>query len=388
MKINKTILTVLSASVIAACGGGGGTGTSNPQPTPPALTKAELGGLLFEDKNLSLNRTQSCATCHDPQTAFVDKRENVVNQAVSVGDDGESMGDRNTPTAAYVQFSPDFHVNAENQFVGGQFLDGREADLQGQAGQPLLNSVEMAMPDKESVIDRVMENSDYVAAFQNLYGNTIFNSTDLAYDALAESIAEFEKTDEFNPFDSKYDRYLRGEYDLTLQEDLGMTLFFSNQFTNCHNCHQLKSIPFSEEETFSNYRYENIGVPVNEDVRLVNGKGLEFIDHGLLDNPQVDGPEHDGKFKVPTLRNVAVTGPYMHNGVFQDLRTVILFYDKFNNEARTLNPETGMPWREAEVPETVNTTELDGAILSDDDVEALIAFLKILTDERYEDQLD
>ncbi len=380
MKKNRIkLFALLFPALLSACGGGGGSSSTS------SLTIEELGKKLFFDVNLSLNRTQSCSTCHMPDHAFIDNRENSVNKAVSLGDDKQSLGDRNTPTAAYAAFTPIFKKK-EGEFIGGQFLDGREPDLKGQAGQPPLNPAEMGMPNRASVVKRIQENEEYVATFKALFGDKIFNDTERAYLAMAKSIAKFEKTKEFSPFDSKYDRFLRGEYSMTLKERLGEALFFSNQFTNCNLCHQLQSLGGSPEETFSNYEYHNLGVPKNIAVREANGKGLDFIDHGLLDNPKVSNPKEDGKFKVPTLRNIAVTAPYMHNGAFKDLRTVILFYDKFNNDTRVNNPETGLPWREPEVNANLalKMEEFDAPALTDEEVDALVAFLKLLTDKRYE----
>ncbi len=351
------------------------------------IDKATLGQQLYFDKNLSKNRTQSCATCHNPAHGFIDERNNGVNGAASLGDDGKSLGDRNAPTATYAVFSPNFHLNKKGNYVGGQFHDGREKDLAGQAGGPPINPGEMAMPNKETTVERIMENKTYISLFKKLYGDTIFDDKTKTYAAMADSIAHFEKTEFFAPFDSKYDRHLTGEYKMTKQEDLGMTLFFSQQFTNCNICHQLKKIPASEKETFSNYEYHNIGVPVNTALRNVNGKGNDFIDHGLLENTVVTDQQHDGKFKVPTLRNSAVTAPYMHNGVFQELKTVILFYDKYNSKRkkRRINPETKKPWGKPEVTETIALKELEtGPALDNKRINALVAFLKTLTDKRYE----
>jgi len=358
--------------------------------TPELETKADLGERLFFDVNLSKNRSQSCATCHSPAQAFTDPRRNGLGGAVSLGDDDESLGDRNAPTASYARFSPRFHQNKQGDYVGGQFLDGREADLAGQAGGPPLNPIEMGMPDKASVVQRLQENPNYTAAFKALFGEDIFEDTDKAYAAMTASIAAFEKTELFAPFDSRYDRYLRGEVELSDEELLGESLFFSPQFTNCNRCHQVKMFPGLPEETFSNYEYHNLGVPLNTDVRQANGKGLDFVDQGLLANKAVTDENQRGKFKVSTLRNVAVTGPYMHNGVFQDLRTVLLFYDKFNNSERKINPETGQPWRVPEVPESIalETEEFAAPALKDHEIDALLAFLKTLTDKRYEPLLD
>ncbi|MCK5747588.1 MAG: cytochrome-c peroxidase, partial [Oricola sp.] len=107
----------------------------------------ELGRSLFFDTNLSKNRTEACASCHDPEFAFTDPRG-----MASPGDDGVSLGDRNAPTAAYASFSPAFHRDKDGEWVGGQFLDGRAASLEEQAGGPPLNPAEMGMPDKAAVV--------------------------------------------------------------------------------------------------------------------------------------------------------------------------------------------------------------------------------------------
>ena len=150
-------------------------------------------------------------------------------------------------------------------------------------------------------------------------------------------------------------------------------------------------MPASDKnETFSNYEYHNIGVPINTALRKANGKGADFIDHGLLDNPNMTDPKQDGKFKVPTLRNVAVTAPYMHNGVFKDLKTVVLFYDKYNSKSkkRQINPETQQAWKAPEVAENISLKELEtGPALKMKRIDALVAFLETLTDQRYEQLL-
>lgn len=355
------------------------------------LSLDDLGERLFFDVNLSRNRTMSCATCHNPDFGFSDPRESELGRMVSLGDDGSSLGDRNAPTAAYASFSPGFGMGDDGIWRGGQFLDGREPDLAGQAGGPPLNPLEMGMPDKASVVARLQEDDTYIADFQMLFGSGIFEDTDSAYLAMTQAIAAFEETEAFAPFDSKYDRYLRGEATLTDQEELGRVLFFSEQFTNCNLCHQLHTSPVAPQETFSNYEFHNIGVPANRTARALNGVAPDFIDHGLLANPGVDDPATDGQFKVSTLRNVAVTGPYMHNGVFEDLRTVILFYNKYNSvdPARQINPETGKTWEEPEVPATLSLEELEhGPALDDMRIDALVAFLETLTDARYEDMLE
>lgn len=350
-------------------------------------TRERLGEALFFDTSLSKNRTQSCATCHNPDFAFTDPRTTTVGRAVSLGDDGRSLGDRNTPTAMYARFAPVFHRNEAGDYAGGQFLDGREPDLRGQAGAPPLNPIEMGMKDKASVVARIRGNPAYLSAFNRLYGEGILKDPERAYQAMRESITAFEMTDAFSPFDSRYDRMLRGEVKFTDREELGRLLFFSQQFTNCNRCHQLRTSQVAADETFSSYGYHNIGVPKNAAVRAANGLGQEHVDHGLLDNPAVADPGQDGKFKVPTLRNVAVTAPYMHNGVFRDLRTTVVFYNKYNSKAATarINPETGQPWGTPEVDANLSLEELrHGPALDARRIDALVAFLRTLTDRRYE----
>jgi cytochrome c peroxidase len=245
----------------------------------------------------------------------------------------------------------------------------------------------MGMPNKALVLTRLKENAVYISWFKKIYGEGVLASPDRAYQALTESIASFEKTDFFSAFNSKYDHYLEGKYKLTEQEDLGMTLFFSEQFSNCNQCHQLKAIPATEKETFSDYTYHNIGVPVNTAVRIHNKTPEHYRDLGLFGNPEVNDTTTIGKFKVPTLRNVAVTAPYMHNGVFKELETVLAFYNKYNskNKMRQINPETQEKWAPPELDENISLEELKSVpALDDKRINALISFIKILTDQRFE----
>ena len=348
--------------------------------------KETLGQVLFSDKNLSKNRTQSCATCHNPNAGFADDRQNGISKMASLGDDNKSLGDRQAPTASYAKFSPDFHFDEKKQkYIGGQFWDGRAKTLEEQAGGPPLNPIEMGMGSKKEIVDRIKENSYYVQTFKELFGEDIFSDEVKAYDAMTVAIATFERSNEFSPFDSKYDRYLKGEYDLTPLEDLGKSIFFSNNNNSCATCHVLKGED-KAGETFTNYEYHNIGTPANKTLRAKNG--VKDIDKGLLANPNVKDVAQNGKHKVPTLRNVAVTAPYMHNGVFSDLKTVVEFYDKYNNKDRDVNPETKKTWDEAEVKETIALKELKANALTDRKVEALVAFMKLLTDKKYEHLLE
>ena len=320
------------------------------QVTKKELDYKALGEVLFFDKSISFNKTQSCSTCHSPDTAFVDQRKNSANQMVSEGDNPHLHGNRNANTALYAMFS-----------------------------------VEMGMPDKKAIVERLKADPTYYKPITDLYGESIWADTDKIYAIMEKAIGEFEKQELFAPFSSKYDRALKGEAELTALESEGKALFFDKTRTNCSNCHQ-SSEANSAKETFTNYRYFNIGVPSNQELIKHNKLAADFVDNGLLDNPMVKGDEKQkGKFKVPTLRNIGVTAPYMHNGVFRDLKTVLLFKDSFNNPNRKINPETGKAWEKAEYAQTINPDVLKAKPLTDEEINALEAFLKTLTDEAYEE---
>lgn len=356
-------------------------------------TKEALGEALFHDKNLSRNRSQSCATCHMPERAFSDRNDVHNGNAVSLGDDGSSFGNRNAPSLTYAALTPDYEKNAQGEYLGGHFWDGRARTLEEQVAGPVLNRLEMGMSDEAAVGRRILENAEYVKAFATLYGPDAAKDPKKAFRFATDAIAAFERLPEFSPFDSRFDRYLRGEVKFTDEEELGRTLFFSSQFTNCNLCHDVKARDGRlEGATFTSYKYFNIGVPANPDARKLNGSRPDFVDAGLAANPHVDGdPKERGKFKTPSLRNVAVTAPYMHNGVFKDLRTVILFYNKYNSKkkSRQINPETGTRWAPPETAENIDMEKLEtGPGLDDRRIDALVAFLKTLTDKRYEPLLD
>ena len=416
-----TLAAGLAALALSGCGGS----SSGSKSTVDTVTKAELGEKLFSDKNLSFNRSQSCATCHDPEHGFIDARRNDASDGdraspASLGDNGTSIGDRNAPTAAYMAFSKDFAkgtrerspsqqtsgVGEYSGYLGGQFWDGRAKDLAAQAGGPPTNPDEMGMPDKASVVARIQENEGYITSFKALYGETIFDDSDAAYDAMADAIGEFESknADVFYPFDSKYDQSLTGDYiyDPASPAALGKTLFFSSDFT-CGACHLLRDNLKDRGEIFTSFEYHNIGVPENTDLRAVNGVAEDFVDLGLALNPAIpdsEKTENEGKFKVPTMRNVAVTAPYMHNGVFDTLEAVLAFYEHAKIRARqqdnpqlantTLNPETNQAFRATEVDRNIEHELLGGndLNLTPERIKAFECFFMTLTDKRYEPLLD
>ena len=402
-------------------------------------TLSSLGESLFSDSNLSLSRTQSCSSCHNPEQGFIDTRDNGVSAAVSLGHDGLSLGNRNAPTISYASFAPNFTGTNANNASGGQFWDGRAGNLTTQAEGPPLNSIEMGMLSKADVVARLQENSDYVAALESFFGNTIFDNTEIAYTAMAESLAAFEQSDAISPFDSKFDRSLTGDYSMSNAEQQGMNLFFSNA-TNCTRCHStagrrggrgeavarggrgggarnnnranrqnLAANPNPQNrglggrtptviagtEIFSNFRYFNNGTPSNTTLNAFLqsvGQQTEFLntgDQGLFGNPLLNANDNSrGRFKVPTLRNIAVTAPYMHNGVFQNLNTVLAFYDhQGGNQQRINNPETGSTWATPETAATVDNRRLRMRSLSNTDIDNLECFLRTLTDQKFEAKL-
>ena len=407
----KFITSVLLGLSLSACGGGSSIDddTNNTEATRTTITgstgsttgasietnTALLGKQLFSDTSLSFNQTMSCATCHNPEKGFIDDRDNGVASAVSLGDDQISLGTRNSPTVAYASLTPDFTGTNQNA-RGGQFLDGRASDLTDQAGQPFLNDLEMGMPDQASVIARVMANPDYVAAFEALYGADVFNNTNTAFSALSDSLASFQETQEVSPFDSKFDRAIAGSYTLTNAERNGQDLFFSNRLS-CNNCHRVNNLTnLSPSQLFTNHEYENIGVPANQTLNnLLQSLGqqaglLANGDQGLFENPAVNNNNATrGRFRVPTLRNVAVTAPYMHNGTFANLQTVIHFYDHQGggNNRRPINPETNQPWNDPEINANINNNDLRMPGINNNDVNDLECFLRTLTDAQFEEDL-
>ena len=348
------------------------------------LSRAVLGEMIFNDVNFSRDRTQSCATCHDANHAFSDTRtDSVIGKAVSIGQDGVALGTRNSPSINYASLIPAFSNNGNNP-QGGQFWDGRSANLEAQAAGPFTNSVELQLPNVQEIVARINENSIYVNNLREHFGSTVLDSTLTALNAVTSVIADFERqSTQFSTFDSKFDRSLTGAATLTAQEIEGRNLFFGNA-TSCRRCHVAEqSNANTPQQAFSNFNYRNIGLPTNG--TLTNANPAAISDRGV--GATLNNVNLDGRFKTPSLRNVAVTAPFMHNGVFVNLRTVIQFYVNAGTAARNRipnNPETGQPWGNPEFPASVDNTRLGMRNLTDTQIDALVAFLNTLTDQRYE----
>ncbi|MGY6276691.1 cytochrome-c peroxidase [Methylomonas sp. MgM2] len=373
-----------------------------------ALTsEQELGKTLFTDQNLSLNRNQSCSSCHSLEPArakpFVTRRvpgfvdpDNVKHgTAVSKGSVDGLSGSLNAPSVGYAGFSPDFHFDEnEGLYVGGQFWNGRAKTLIEQAQGPFLNPVEMALPDIAEFIDRLKENRKYKRLFEQAYRIDL-DRIDMSspedqaqvFEAAATAISLFEQSPVFNKFNSKFDYVISGKTKFTPLEAKGFDVF--NGKGNCAACHIGEATldddgHVVEPALFTDFTYDNIGLPRN-----VNIPGNPKPDEGLGGQLGID--EEKGKHKVMSLRNIALTAPYGHNGSMATLEQIVHFYntrDTLGYVADINQPgfgKTGWPepefYEEAREVDTVNRDELGDLGLSPFEEKALVAFLKTLTDD-------
>lgn len=293
------------------------TAFSGPEPVDPA----ELGERLFFDPILSADSTLSCASCHRPAFAFAD------TVALSPGVGGR-LGARNTPSAMNLGSRPYF------------FYDGRAATLAEQALHPIRNPVEMDLTITVAV-ERLARHPQYGPWFRQLYGRPVDSLT------LGHALAAFELTLETS--DTPHDRWLNGDAAaLTASQQNGRAIFLKKG--RCFDCH------FSPDFTGDEFR--NIG--------LYNGRAGSDAGRFAITGDSADL----GKFKVPGLRNVALTAPYMHDGRFRTLREVIDYYDQPFNF----------------VPDPVNADSLLRTPLGLTETEKvdLEAYLRALTDIRFE----
>lgn len=333
-----------------------------------------LGKQLFFEARFSEPTGQACASCHNPEAGFARAQELPSTPPVSPGAVAQRFGNRNTPTISYAGYIPKLHFDLkEKHYVGGLFLDGRENSLEAQAKGPLFNPVEMAIPDKTVLLQR-LKSLGYEAAFKKVYGENAFSDADSALEKLVLSIAAYERSFEFSPFNSKYDAYLNGKTQLTEQEQRGLKVFEAEDKGNCAACHPSQPDTANKRPLFTDYTYDNLGVPANPEnpfykqAKQFNPDGANYIDRGL--GAIVKDTEHNGKFRVPSLRNIAKTAPYMHNGVFKTLKEVVDFY----------NTRDTKKWAKPEVVENVNKDELGDLKLTEQEVDDLVAFMETLTD--------
>lgn len=402
---------VLLVLGLVACGDP--TGVGSPPLTTAGVDEAKLtpkqllGKRLFEDTNLSEPAGQACASCHQASQAFTGNNGSAI-AAVAVGSRAGSLGTRNAPTVLYASFIPSFAFVAVNDDQGlpqptpqgGLFWDGRASDLSAQAQGPFLNPREMNNPDATAVITKVRK-SFYASLFRDVYGEQSLDDVAAAYTSVGDAIADFEATPIFRPFSSRFDQVLRGAAQFNEQEGRGFDLFKDPQKGNCLSCHVGNTASRNPADwLFTDHTFDNLGVPRNPSIP--DNADATFFDLGLCARPDLpmlapDGFEPAstcGAFKVPSLRNVALTSPYMHNGFFTELRDVVRFY-----VTRDTNPELwyqsgadGQVMKFNDVParyvSNVNTSEVpydrkpgQAPRLDDDEIDAVVAFLLTLTDE-------
>lgn len=322
-------------------------------PTPATPAQVALGKRLYFDPRLSADDSVSCATCHDVSRSFTDRRP------VSEGIRGQ-LGRRNAPTT----------MNAV--LVEPLFWDGRAPTLANQAGQPILNPVEMGMKSRDDVVAKLKGIEDYPQAFQDTFGRP------LDYQGIEDAIAAFERTLVF--LDAPFDRYQAGDDSaISAAAKRGLELF--NGKARCATCHPIN--PTNPLGT--DYRFHNVGVSArHQDFEKLAGEALEALSEDpsqeTLDRLAIGTDLSElgrfmvtknyadvGAFRTPQIRNVGITAPYMHDGSMQTLWDVMDHYNK--------GGETNS-W-------------LDGGIealaLTEDEIDDLVAFLFTLTDVRFQD---
>lgn len=378
----------------------------------------QLGERLYNDENLSWNRNQSCASCHSINPTlnqsskrnfspklppgFVDPENVKEGTPVSFGSLPEATGSLNAPSVGYAAFSPLFHWDEEaSLYVGGQFWNGRAGNLIEQAKGPFLNPAEMAMPDEKSVISRLRENEQYRKLFKQIYRlnltaepyvhNTKHNALPLAtvteiYHHMAKAISAFEQSHIFNKFTSKFDYVLANMTTLTPIEKEGFDLF--NGKAKCASCHITETTSDKDGNLippmFTDFTYDNIGLPRN--LKISKNPEPNTGLGGRSDIAALDPNGNEiGKHKVMSLRNIALTPPYGHNGVFATLEQIVHFYNTRDTLGWVSDNENSgfatLGWPDPEVPQNVNHDELGNLGLTIEEEKAIVAFMQTLTDD-------
>jgi len=288
-----------------------------PAHNPQTPAKIALGDKLFHDKRFSVDGTVSCSKCHDAKKAFTD------GLPVSVGHHGLT-GTRNAPTVLNAAFNP------------SQFWDGREPDLESQSKQPLINPVEHGLTNHTQVLEIVRTDPDYLVAFQTVFD---VSAKKLTIDHVAKAIASFERN--LVAGNSPFDRYyFKGRTDAMSEAQIrGFDLFIGQG--RCVSCHTIEQ----DHALFTDGRFHNIGVGINQiqqDIPRLTQAFLEAKNKGgqvdmlvLTDKKSselgrfavTDELSQIGAFKTPTLRNVELTAPYMHDGSLKTLKEVMAHYN-------------------------------------------------------------
>jgi cytochrome c peroxidase len=375
---------------VGALGACGPEQTRSTAPAGAALSsEARLGDKIFHDPSLSASGRISCATCHDAAHAFTPANDLPVQPGGPLLD---RAGTRQSPAIRYLIQNTAFFFAGDGTPTGGFFWDGRARSLADQAGAPFLNPLEMANGSKAEVIAKLAAAS-YAEEFRALFGQAVFEDVDGAYLRMTLAIQQYQREDDdFHPFSSKYDAFLRGQVHLSQQELRGLALFNSPTKGNCAACHPSGRGSDGSMPLFTDFSYDALGVPRNP--KIPANADPELFDLGLCSRPDL-GHRRDlcGAFKVPSLRNVAQRKVFFHNGRFTSLQDVLTFYAQ-----RDTNPERFYPvdadgtvHKFDDLPTVyhanVNTSEApygrrpgDAPALDDDEIADVIAFLKTLDD--------
>ncbi|MBI1422181.1 MAG: cytochrome C [Gammaproteobacteria bacterium] len=397
--------------------------------------KQQLGSAIFFDRSLSLNGNQGCVSCHTPNTGWSgDIAKFNAHGATYEGSVKHRFSNRKPPTAAYATTSPVLHYDKnEELFLGGNFWDGRATGEKlgnpaaDQAQAPFLNHVEQALPESACVVYKVCH-ANYPVSLDQVWpgackihwpadvkttckteGAVVTLSAaerakaDKAYADIALAIAAFEESPVVNAFTSKYDYYLAGRVQLSRTELHGMQLFKDKG--KCDACHPMDPGRHGEPPLFTDYSYDNLGVPRNPQnpwynmPKQFNPAGRKWVDKGLgayletrAEYTQFARANY-GKHKVPTVRNVDkrpshdFVKAYMHNGYFKTLKGLVHFYNTRDVKPACKNPLATEAealaqqcWPAAEITDNVNSEELGDLKLSEDEEDAIVAFMKTLSD--------
>ncbi len=320
-------------------------------PAAPAYARAAaitaLGRQLFFDRSLSASGTLSCATCHDPANHFAPTNALAVQAG---GAKLDRFGTRAAPGLTYVASTPFFtehYYESEDEGdesvdqgpAGGRTWDGRVNRAREQAAIPLLAPNEMANASEAVVVARAAA-APCAPEMRHLYGDMIFGDTQRAFAAIGEALEAYQQApEEFSPFTSKYDAFLRGQTQLTPQEARGLNAFNDPARGNCIHCHKSQLSPVGRLPMFTDSGFIAVGVPRNREIPA-NADPNHF-DLGACGPDRKDlanRPEFCGLFKAPTLRNVATRKSFYHNGVFHSLEDAVAFY-----ATRDTNPERWYP---------------------------------------------
>ena len=362
-------------------------GPASAAATDVAALRIEAGRRLFFDPQLSEPPGTSCASCHDPARAF--SGDNGSGTAVARGSRPGERGTRNSPSLMYLASAPPFgwrEKEGRRVPVGGLFWDGRARSFADQARFPLLAANEMNNASTEAVVAKVAA-GDNAASLRAAWGDDVFASSDRAWQAIAASLERFQQSAGFAPFSSKFDAVLRGQARFTDQEERGQGLFLIAQKGNCAACHTLNADSRRPQDSlFTDFGYHAVGVPRNETIAVPGG-----FDLGLCGPARADlagEQQWCGSFRTPTLRNIALTAPYMHNGRFATLREAVAFYATRDTEPQRWYPNGELfddlppPLRGNVDRDTRPYHRRAGQrpALRDDEIDDIVAFLHTLTD--------